>query len=49
MMYADEMPSCAMIFLPGFMNIGTDVQAISRLCLRNSRECNIGITDGTDL
>jgi hypothetical protein len=30
MMYGDEMPSCAMIFLPSFVNIGTDVQAISR-------------------
>jgi hypothetical protein len=49
MMYADEMPSCAVIFLPDFMNIRTDVQAISRLCLRNVTGCNTGITDGTYL
>jgi hypothetical protein len=49
MMYAHEMPSCAVIFLPIFMNIDTDVQAISRLRLRNLRGCNLGITDEMDL
>jgi hypothetical protein len=31
------------------MNIGTDVQAILRLYLRNLRGCNFGIMDGRDL
>jgi hypothetical protein len=28
------------------MNVGTGVQAILRICLRNLRGCNVGITDG---
>jgi hypothetical protein len=32
-----------------FMKIGKGVQAILRLCLRNMRVFNVGITDGSDL
>jgi hypothetical protein len=44
------MASCGMIYAPSFMKIGTGVQEIRvlRFCLRNSRECNVGITDGRD-
>jgi hypothetical protein len=45
-MYAVEMPSCGMIYLPSFMKIGTGVQEILRVCLRNVRNCNVGITHG---
>jgi hypothetical protein len=45
MMYAVEMPSCAMKFLPSFMKIGTGVQAILRFCINNLNDCNVGITD----
>jgi hypothetical protein len=45
-MYAVEMASYGMIYLPSFMNIGTGVQAILRFCLRNVKGCNVGITEG---
>jgi hypothetical protein len=48
-MYAIEMASCSMTYLICFMKIGTGVQAILRLSLRNLRGCNAGITDGKDL
>jgi hypothetical protein len=48
MKYAVEMASCGMIYLPSFMKIGTGVQTILRFFLRNSRGCNVGITDGKD-
>jgi hypothetical protein len=47
MMYAIEMASCSMIYLPSFMKICIGVQAILRFCLRNLRGCD-GITDGRD-
>jgi hypothetical protein len=47
-MYAVEMASCGMIYLPSFMKIGTGVQAILRFCLRNLKGCDVGITDGRD-
>jgi hypothetical protein len=47
-MYAVEMVSCGMLSLPGFMKIGTGVQAILRYRLRNLRGCSVGITDGRD-
>jgi hypothetical protein len=31
------------------MNIGTGVQAILRIPLRNLKGCNVGINDGRDL
>jgi hypothetical protein len=41
------------VFLKKFMGtlikIGTGIQAILRFCLRNSRGCNAGITDGRDV
>jgi hypothetical protein len=37
------------IYIASFMNIGTVIQAILRLCLRNLRGSNVGITDGRDL
>jgi hypothetical protein len=48
MMCPVEMASCGMIYLSNFMKIGTGVQAILRFCLRNFRDCNVGITDGSD-
>jgi hypothetical protein len=48
MMYAVEMASCDMIYLPSFMKIGTGVQTILRFCLRNLKGCNVGITDRRD-
>jgi hypothetical protein len=44
-MYAVEMASCSMIYLPSFVKIATGVQAILRFCLRNME----GITDGKEL
>jgi hypothetical protein len=40
------MVSCAVIYLIGFVMIGTGIIAISRYCLRNLKGCNVGITDG---
>jgi hypothetical protein len=48
MKYAVEMTSCGMIYISGFMKIGTGVQAILWFYLRNLR-CNVGIIDGWDL
>jgi hypothetical protein len=36
-------------YIPSFMKIGTGIQAILRLCRRNLRGCNVGITEGRDL
>jgi hypothetical protein len=49
MIYTFEMGSGGMICVPSLINIDTGVQAILRLCFRNFRGCNIGITDGRDL
>jgi hypothetical protein len=49
MIYADEMASCDMIYLPSFMKIATGVHAILRFCLRNLKGCNVSTTDGMDL
>jgi uncharacterized protein YraI len=49
MIYAVEMASCGMIYLPSFMKIATGVQAVLRFCLRNVKGCNLGITVGRDL
>jgi hypothetical protein len=43
-----EMSSGGMTYIPSFMKIGTGVQAILRIFLRNFTGCNIGITDGRD-
>jgi hypothetical protein len=48
-MYAVEMASCGIIFLPSFMKIGTGVESILRFCLNSLNGCNVGITDGRDL
>jgi hypothetical protein len=32
-----------MIYIPSFMTIRSDIQAILRFCLSNSRGCNFGI------
>jgi hypothetical protein len=37
MMYAVEMASCGIVYLPSFMKIGSGVQGIVRFCLRNLR------------
>jgi hypothetical protein len=49
MKYAVEMALRGMIYVPSFMKIGTGVQAILRLCLKNLRCCNVDITGGRDL
>jgi hypothetical protein len=48
-MYAVEMATFGMIYIRGFVKIGTGVQAILRFCLRNLRGCNVSVTDGRDL
>jgi hypothetical protein len=48
MIYAVEMASCGMIYLPSFMKIGTGVQAILKFWIRKLKICNVGITDGRD-
>jgi hypothetical protein len=49
MIYAVEMPSCGIIFLPSFMKIGKGLQAILRFYLSNLNGCNIGIIGGSYL
>jgi hypothetical protein len=44
-MCAVEFPSCGMVYIPSFVEIGRGVQ----FCLINLRGCNVGITDGRDL
>jgi uncharacterized protein YraI len=48
-MYAVEMASCGMAYIPSFMKIAIGVQAILRFCLRYLKGCNVDITDGRDL
>jgi hypothetical protein len=43
MVYTAEMALCDMIYVPNFMKFGAGVQAILRFCLRNLRDCNVGI------
>jgi hypothetical protein len=43
------MDSYGMIYIPSFLKVGTDVQAILRFCLRKLRGCNVGISDERDL
>jgi hypothetical protein len=49
MLYAVEVASRGMIYLPCFIETGRGVQAILRFCLKNLRGCDVGITDGRDL
>jgi hypothetical protein len=49
MKYTVEMASCGMIYIPSYMKIGTDIQAILRCLLRNLRDCNAGIAGGRDI
>jgi hypothetical protein len=46
---AVDMDSGGKIFVSSFMKIGTGVQAISRIFLKDLRDCNIVITDERDL
>jgi hypothetical protein len=46
---AVEMVLYIMIYIPIIMKTGTGVQAMLRFRLGNLRDCNVGITDGTDL
>jgi hypothetical protein len=46
MIYTVEMDSDGMIYAQSFMKISTDFQALLRFCLRNLRDCNVGITNG---
>jgi hypothetical protein len=45
MKHVVQMASCAMIYTPSFMKIGTGTQAILKFCLRNLRGCSIGIRE----
>jgi hypothetical protein len=49
MIYAIQMTSDGMTYIPSFVKIYTGIKAVLRFCLRNLRGCNIGITDGKDL
>jgi hypothetical protein len=49
MEYVVEMASCNMIYTQSFIKIDAGVGAILRFYLRNSRSCNVGITDGWEL
>jgi hypothetical protein len=49
MMYAIEMASSGMIYLPSFMKTGTGIQAILIFCLRNLRGWNVCIIHGREL
>jgi hypothetical protein len=49
MEYVVEMASCGMIYIPSFMKISTDAQAILRFCLKNLRCCSVGFAYGRDL
>jgi hypothetical protein len=48
-MYAVEMASCGMIYLPNFMKFGTGVQAVLRFCPSSLNSCNVDITNGRDI
>jgi hypothetical protein len=48
MMCVVEMASCGKVSVTSFMKIGSGVQAILRLCLRNLRGRTVGNTDGRD-
>jgi hypothetical protein len=39
------MATGCLIYLPSFMTFGTWVQAVSKFCLKQLEDCNIGITD----
>jgi hypothetical protein len=41
-----EMGSDAMIHIPNFMKIGTDVEEILKFYISNFKYGNVGITDG---
>jgi hypothetical protein len=49
MKHAVEMALSGVIYIPSFMKIGTGVQAILRLDLRNLRGYRVDITNGRDL
>jgi hypothetical protein len=42
------MASCGMIYIPSFMEIGTDVQAVLRFRLSSLKAVNVGIIVGRD-
>jgi hypothetical protein len=46
MRYTVDMASGGIIYVPSFMKIGTDVQAIFTFGFSNLKGCNAGITDG---
>jgi hypothetical protein len=48
-MYAVEMASCDMIFLPSFTKTGTGVEGILRCFLSNLKGCDVAVTYGRDL
>jgi hypothetical protein len=46
MEHAVVIASFGMVYIPSFIKISIGVQVILRFCFRNSRGCNVGITDG---
>jgi hypothetical protein len=44
-MYAFDMASGGMIYLPNFMKIATGVQEILRFFLSSLKGCNVDVTD----
>jgi hypothetical protein len=50
-MYAMEMASSGMIYIPNLMKIGTGAEAIRvlRVCLRKLKDYNVSITEGWNL
>jgi hypothetical protein len=48
MMYAVEIASCGMIYLPSSMQIGRGIQAILRFRISNLNSYNVGITEGRE-
>jgi hypothetical protein len=49
MRYTVEMASSGLIYIQSFMKIDAGVQALLSFRYRNSRDCNVGISDGRDL
>jgi hypothetical protein len=43
-----EMASCGLIYIPSFMEIGTDVQAILRFSLSSLKVVNVRVIVGRD-
>jgi hypothetical protein len=49
MTYNDEFVSCGVIYIPSFMKICADTQAMFSVSLSNARSDHVGIIDCKDL